>query len=75
MVRAPPPQGLEIGKTYLQFFFNNPRSSIKPENAPDPNLVIMLVIYDLNYGLTLSWIEVDVGEMSEAVTLAVGSKN
>ena len=39
-VRAPPPQGLEIGKTSPQIIINNPRSSIKPGSAPDPTFLI-----------------------------------
>ncbi len=31
-----PPQGLQIGQP-PQIIFNNSRSSIKPESAPDPN--------------------------------------
>ena len=34
------PQGLEIGKTHPQLIFNNPRSSILPENAPDPKILL-----------------------------------
>ncbi len=39
-VRAPP-HGLEIGKT-PSIIFNNPRSSIKPEIAPDPKYLLIM---------------------------------
>ena len=32
---------LEIGKTFPQIIFNNPRSSIKPGSAPDPYICLI----------------------------------
>lgn len=38
MIGLEPPQGLKKEeKTPPKLIFNNPRSSIKPESAPDPN--------------------------------------